>query len=208
MVHPPWRQTRLAAPRAIGPRPAPRYRAPFDNNRSQTKLTEKLTEPSAAAISRVSQGTPAGLLRRLGAMSYDALLIAALWLTTSGVLSLFFGGGPDAPPEDRLQPVPPALLQPVLVVELFAFFAFFWFRRGQTLGMLAWKLRVRNITSDDPQLTLQQILLRFIGATLAWASAGLGYLYLFLDPQRRALPDLLSGTQVFFEPKRPEQPKP
>lgn len=133
---------------------------------------------------------PAGLLRRLGAMIYDALLIVALVMVT-----LFFLTGLN-----RYEAVHGPWVNAILFLEIYAFFAFFWVRRGQTLGMLAWRMRVQN--PGGAPITLTQATLRFIGALLAFLALGLGYLWSFVDRQRRTWPDLLSASEVVVLPKR------
>jgi uncharacterized RDD family membrane protein YckC len=122
-------------------------------------------------------------------MCYDALLIVALWLIT-----LF----PIVAVSDSA--VTGATVRSLLFVEMFVFFAYFWVSRGQTLGMLAWRLRV---VSEGPgeQVTLRQALLRFIAALAAFATLGLGYLWMYIDRERRTWPDILSGTRVIHEPR-------
>ena len=127
---------------------------------------------------------PAGLPRRLGAMLYDTLLVLALAMLTLYPLMIMTDGN-----------LPRPAVQSLVFVETFAFFAFFWTRRGQTAGMLAWRLRVQSL--DGRGLTLRQALLRFIGATLSFASLGIGYLWMLIDPGQRTWPDMLSGTEVF-----------
>lgn len=117
-------------------------------------------------------------------MIYDALLVVAVWMVTLLPLVAVTDGR-----------VPRPAVQSIMLVETFVFFAFFWIRRGQTVGMVAWKLRVQRL--DGNRLSLRQALLRFIGALLAFATCGLGYLWMLIDPGRRTWPDLLSDTEVF-----------
>ena len=131
----------------------------------------------------------AGLRRRVGAMIYDGLLVVALWMVTMFVLVVVNGGNE----------VPASVTQPVAVFELFTFFAYFWLHRGQTLGMMAWRLRLVSSGTAPGPITPRQALLRFIGASLAFASAGIGYVWMWFDHERRTWPDMLSGTRVVFE---------
>ena len=117
-------------------------------------------------------------------MLYDTLLVLALAMLTLYPLIIITEGN-----------LPRPAVQSLVFVETFAFFAFFWTRRGQTAGMLAWRLRVQSL--DGSGLTLRQALLRFIGATLSFATLGIGYLWMLIDPGRRTWPDMLSGTEVF-----------
>jgi uncharacterized RDD family membrane protein YckC len=130
---------------------------------------------------------PAGLLRRLGAMLYDAMIVLALWLLTLFIGVALHNGAVVGP-----------LVQTILFVELFSFFAYFWVWRGQTIGMLAWHLHVE--TSDGTPMRLGQALLRFIGAMLSFTTLGIGYLWMYVDPDRRAWPDMLSRTHIVHRP--------
>jgi uncharacterized RDD family membrane protein YckC len=132
---------------------------------------------------------PAGLPRRLGAMLYDALLVLAIWLLTLLALVIAHGGDVATGP----------VVQTVLFLEMYAFFVFFWMRRGQTVGMVAWRLHVESV--DGRPLTLTQATLRFFGALAAILSLGIGYLWKFLEPGGRTWPDLLSNTQIIYTPK-------
>ena len=123
-------------------------------------------------------------------MLYDALLVFALWLTTLIVFVAVVKG-----------PVTGPLLQSFLLLETYAFFAFFWLRRRETLGMLAWRLQVHPNAPSTP-LSLTQVTLRFVGAILGIAALGLGYLWILFDPHKRSWSDLLSDTRIFVVPNR------
>ena len=132
---------------------------------------------------------PAGFIVRVMAMIYDALVVLGIWVFTIVILVTIRG---DA--------VIGAWVQSLLFIELFAFFAYFWIKRGQTVGMLAWRLR---IVSTEP-MSLRRVLLRFIGALLGAACLFLGYIWILFDGERRSWSDLLSGTQVVRDPKPPK----
>lgn len=139
---------------------------------------------------------PAGLLRRIGAMIYDALLLAAVLMLVTGLL-LFLTGG-----EAIRHATHPLLLwvhRAVLVAATVGFFGLFWTRGGQTLGMAAWRVRVER--EDGRLLTWRDTVLRLGAALLSWLPAGLGYLWVLFDPQRRAWHDRLTHTRVVRVPK-------
>lgn len=120
-------------------------------------------------------------------MIYDSLIVLAVWLVTLFAMVAITGNAVVGP-----------TLQSILFVELFAFFCGFWVARGQTVGMLAWHLTVATV--DGSRFTLGHALRRFIGAVLAFASLGIGYLWKFIDPGGRTWPDLLSSTEVLYTP--------
>ncbi len=120
-------------------------------------------------------------------MVYDGMLIIALWMFTLFPMvaisnDFVYGAG----------------VRSVLFLEMFGFFAYFWVRRGQTLGMLAWRLEVRS--EDGSPLTLTQATLRFCGALASFATLGLGYLWILVDRKGRSWSDLLSGSRILRVP--------
>jgi uncharacterized RDD family membrane protein YckC len=138
----------------------------------------------------------APLARRLAALAYDALLVAALlFLFTLGVI-LVRGGRAIDP--DTLW------YQASLVAVAFAFCGAFWTRGGQTLGMRAWQVRV--IALDGRGLTWPRAALRFAASWVALLPAGLGYWWALADSERCCWHDRLSGTRVIRAPRRPNEP--
>ena len=132
------------------------------------------------------QDPPAGLLRRLAAMVYDGLLVLALWLITLLIMVIANGG----------EAVFGALVQSVLFLEAFLFFAWFWLRAGQTAGMRAWRLCL--VSDGGGRITLNQATVRFFAAMISLGTLGLGYWWALFDPHRRTWPDLWSGSRVLY----------
>ena len=139
---------------------------------------------------------PAGLLRRLGAMLYDGLLLLAVLMVATGLFLPFTGGEAISPRED---PALELVYRAVLVLLSVGFFGIFWTRRGQTLGMASWRVRVER--EDGALLDWGDTLRRLAAALLSWLPLGLGFLWILLDPQRRAWHDRLSRTRVVVVPK-------
>jgi len=138
----------------------------------------------------------AGLARRLGAVVYDALLLAALWFVTTALfLPLTGGEALSSMRTPRLELVYRAALVAVLV----AFYGLSWTSRGQTLGMAAWRLRVER--EDGGLLTWRDVLARLAAALLSWLPLGLGWLSALVDPQRRTWHDRLTRTRVVMLPR-------
>ena len=132
---------------------------------------------------------PAPLRYRFAALLYDALVVLSIWITTIVALVTLVG---DA--------VVGAWVQSLLFIELYAFFAFFWCRRGQTLGMLAWRLRLRSAGRFTPE----QALRRFAAELASFAALGLGFFWMWFDKDRLTWPDRFSRSVVVREPKRPK----
>jgi len=140
----------------------------------------------------------AGFGRRLGAMIYDTLLVIALVMSLLLIAVALSNGSIDS-----------AYSQPLTIVATYAFFAFFWLRNRQTLGMLAWQLEIQpnSIAGENgdpviPPLTVTMITLRFIGACAGAIALGLGYLWMLIDSQNRSWSDLLSGTRIVRVPSQ------
>lgn len=122
-------------------------------------------------------------------MVYDGLLVLALILFT---LTVFTG-------LNRTEAVHGPWVNATLFLEIYSFFAWFWVRRGQTIGMLAWRLQIR---SDYPgPLTLAQATRRFLGALASFACLGLGHVWMLFDPGRRTWPDIFSGSRLLYVPR-------
>lgn len=135
----------------------------------------------------VSDDQPVSLLRRLGAMCYDSLLLVAV---------LFLAGLPLPliPEAVRFNPwVRYGILLYMLLVS-FIFFGWFWTHGGQTLGMRAWRFRV--VTADRGLLTWRLAWRRFAWSMVSWAFAGAGFVWSLFDNRSRAWHDHFSGTHL------------
>lgn len=163
------------------------------------------------------EATPAGLGRRLAALFYDGLLITAvLFLGTLALLPLT-GGEAITPQESGPWEV---AYRVWLMLLALGYFCGSWIRRGQTLGMMSWKIRLQRDGGGLPRG--RDAVLRFAlgcaatvaalsglwllrGAT-ATASAALGvalllpavgnYLIMYADPGARTLLDRCTRCRV------------
>jgi len=138
---------------------------------------------------------PAGLLRQVAAMGYDALLVLGCWVVVTAILMLLSGG--------RLaQPERPAglviVLQVSLIFTAWLFFAWFWTHGGQTLGMRAWRLKLVGV--DQETVRWPQTVVRFAMSAISIACFGLGYLWKMVDPDALSWPDRVSGTRLVVTP--------
>ena len=136
-------------------------------------------------------GTSAGFGRRVAALLYDAVLLAALLVVfTSGAVFLNHG----AAVEPKTAGAWVYLYDAGLIGIIAGYYLLNWTRSGQTLGMRAWHLRA--VTAAGKPLPLKAAALRFVCGALAWAPAALGVLWLYFDPEHLALHDRLSNTRV------------
>jgi uncharacterized RDD family membrane protein YckC len=139
----------------------------------------------------VINGSRAGFGRRLAALVYDVLLLAALLMVFTGG-ALFFTHGAAVVPATVGAWV--YVYRAGLVLVIAGYYMVNWLRSGQTLGMRAWRLRA--VTDSGQPLTLKAAALRAIFGALAWVPAALGVLWLYFDPDHLALQDRLSKTRV------------
>jgi len=149
-----------------------------------------------------SNGSPAGLMRRLAAMLYDTLLVFAVaWSVTAAAVLLRVEMVGEAAIRASGKPaVSGPLLQGVIGVALVIFFGWFWTHSGQTLGMQAWRLRVQQ--PDGTPLTWRQALVRMLGAAVSALAGGAGYWWMLIDREGLSWHDRLSRTRVVLLPKR------
>jgi len=151
-------------------------------------------ELSLNAMEKISTLPPAGFMRRFGALFYDWLAIIALWFLQTALLLPFTHG--EALPQTGLVHW---LYLAMLYLSALGFFVVFWGKNGQTLGMRAWQLRLVDEAGHTPSLGKR--LRRALWAIPSWSLAGLGVLWLYFDPARRAWHDRLSHTRVIVAKK-------
>ncbi|MCX8086672.1 MAG: RDD family protein [Rhodocyclaceae bacterium] len=156
-----------------------------------------MKQPSSPAL---PAGLPlASLRRRLACLLYESLVVlgvlAVLFLLPQAGLSLALGGV-----------LPGPLLFLHVFVALGAYFVWFWHRRGQTLAMQTWRLKLVRLDGQAPNL--KQLLLRYL---LAWASLsfyGAGLFWAIFDRERQFLHDRLAGTRLIDAPPTRASPPP
>ncbi len=145
----------------------------------------------------LSHAESPGLLRRLAAIFYDSLLLAALLVVASALITLPVGILIGEQAAKNLGDNPLFLIWLDLIPLLF--FSWFWRRGGQTVGMRAWGLKL--VSRDGRPVTVGRTVLRFFAALLSWTACGLGFLWILVDPERLAWHDRLSGTRLVVLPR-------
>lgn len=131
-------------------------------------------------------------------MFYDGLLLVALWFVVTALL-LVVSGGHLADPERPLWLL--HTLRVSLLLVTLMFFAGFWTKGGQTLGMRAWRLKL--ISASGHPVNWKQALWRFAAAIPSVGTFGLGLFWMLLDRERCAVHDRLSGTRLVLLAKNP-----
>ena len=134
---------------------------------------------------------PPGFLRRLGAMFYDALLLLALLMLSYPYVWLTGGAKPNLAIKTAYQFY--------LLAICFFYYAGFWVRGGQTLGLRTWRMKLVN--KDGGPITWTIALKRFASALFSLLCLGLGFLWVIYDRDKLAWHDRLSGTRLMRLPK-------
>ena len=140
-------------------------------------------------------------MRRLAALLYDAFLVAAIWMLLGFILQLFVGTETNQLVDGRVQtdPLLNNILFFLMVSSAAGFYIWFWTRSGQTLGMIAWKIKLE--ARDGGLISPAQGLIRFLVAWPAFFMLGLGFLWLYIDPEGDTVHDKLSNSRVVLLPK-------
>lgn len=133
--------------------------------------------------SNIRDCPPASLLKQLAAMLYDSILICAVLFLATAVALIFNRG-------EAIESNPFFSLYLLLVV--FTFYAWFWHKSGQTLGMRAWKIRIVSEFGGNPSWGISYLRLMF--ALLSLACFGLGYFWRLFKPY--TWHDRLSQTSI------------
>ncbi|QSX29283.1 RDD family protein [Shewanella cyperi] len=142
----------------------------------------------------------AGFFRRLGAAVYDLLLAVAVWILAGsisfGIFTLLVKTGligmqGEQHVVDVLNgnPVYKGLNLTWILFCVGLFYALFWSKGGQTLGMRAWRLKVQHPNGQNLSL-----LTAF--ARLFWSLGGLGNLWILIHGDKLALQDRMTGSEV------------
>ena len=153
--------------------------------------------------------TPAPAWRRFAAIVYDALAVVAIVMVV-GLLAQFATGGALFDTKGHLLAW---WYQPLQGLVVGAYFLVSWVRGGQTLGMRPWRIRVtdaggmaatwrrgavRLAVAALPLLLLTIYPLTSLKIALWAPVAGWAVLLLpaFVDSRRRAVHDMLAGTEI------------
>ena len=132
------------------------------------------------------------------AMLYDfCLLFALASVVVAIVLMIGVSTGYFLVDHSFSHTLPAVVVLPVIVTVWLIFYIWFWRHGGQTLGMLAWRIRLVALTGGTP--SVKDCILRCLWAFPSALLCGLGYLWIYFDPQNCCLHDRLSKTRVILK---------
>lgn len=186
----------------------------FDPRDQATPAAEPSAQPRVA---------PAGMFRRMAALLYDSLVVVAVLMAATVPFLPFLHGRVLRPEEVGVLAYLYWAWEAVLVA---VFLGFFWTRRGQTLGMQAWRLRIED--DSGKRLSWRRVLLRQACAVSPWLPGFLLLSYadfhrrsdlqrvgeallliglfawamMWFDSRRRTWHDRMSGTRIVVLPKK------
>jgi uncharacterized RDD family membrane protein YckC len=130
-----------------------------------------------------SESPPASLIKQLAAMVYDSLLIFAVLFFATAIALLFNHG-------EAIQSN--LWFKIYLWLILCTYYAWFWQKSGQTLGMRAWRIRLVSAAGANPSWAI--CYLRLLSALLSLLCLGLGYWWRLFKPY--TWHDRLSHTRI------------
>lgn len=142
----------------------------------------------------------ASFVRRLGAMAYDSMLAVAVYmcagalgfgvffaLQSSGLIAM--NGHEHVSDLLNNTPIYHGFYQLWIALCVGGFYAIFWSKGGQTLGMRAWRLKVQHPNGQN---------LSFITACarIVWSLLGIGNLWIIINDDKLALQDKMTRSEV------------
>ena len=137
----------------------------------------------------------------MAALLYDSFLVAAIWMVLGFLLQLIVGPDSNQLVDGvvKTDPLLDVILFLIMIASSSGFYIWFWTQSGQTLGMIAWRIKVETL--DENLISFQQGVIRYATAWPAFFLFGLGYLWLYVDSNGDAAHDKLSRTKVVLLPK-------
>ena len=125
---------------------------------------------------------PAGFFRRMVALFYDLILIIALCVGLTLLITFALNTEVESP-----------LMYLVFLALGVGFYCYFWKKNtGQTLGMQVWKVRLAQENKSDISL-IRMIYRCFLGLIFTLLF-GMNYLPMLFRKDKKTLNDLLSKT--------------
>jgi uncharacterized RDD family membrane protein YckC len=174
-----------------------------DIGRRLTVVTEALDDAAERLVHGMlgrpgheAETLQVGLVTRALAAAVDLGLLSAAYSIASGLLAsiapVALGGGAAA-----LTPLAAVVLGLLGFAVGGAIFVLFWALVGQTPGMRF--LSIRLETGGTNEVGFRRAVKRLLALPAALVPAGLGFLAILLDPERRGWHDRIAGTTVVYD---------
>lgn len=141
----------------------------------------------------LSQSRDPGLPRRLAAILYDLLLVAAVVIAAAFIYTIVVQSLTGA---DLTQGLARLVFQLYLLAVILGYYLYFWTAGRQTLAMRAWRLLI--LREDGTPLDAMDALRRIGFAILTLAPAGLGLWWMLFDRDQLTWYDRLAGTRTLL----------
>lgn len=126
------------------------------------------------------------LLRRIGAILYDFVLLLTVLVFASLFAVILFNITPQHP------------LFFIYQIYIFSiclvFFAWPWTQGGQTLGMKTWKIKLMHTKNEN--VSRIDAFIRFLVAIISWLALGIGFFWSLFDEEKRTWHDIVSKTKL------------
>ena len=130
---------------------------------------------------------------KLGAcLIYEVLVVIALSLAVTTIFVLSLG--------EATTGIKRYLLQLFLWLTVGVYFVWCWQKRGQTLAMQTWQLKLLN--QEAQLLSLKAAIFRYVLASLSLMVFGLGFLWAIVDRDRLFLHDRLLKNKIIYAPRK------
>ena len=125
---------------------------------------------------------PAGFFRRMVALFYDLILIIALCVGLTLLITYALNTEVESP-----------LMYLVFLALGVGFYCYFWKKnKGQTLGMQVWKVRLAQ--ADSTEVSFGRMVYRCLLGLIFTLLFGLNYLPMLFRKDKKTLNDILSKT--------------
>lgn len=139
----------------------------------------------------------ATFLRRFCATVYDSFIVFSFLILATGI-ALALNQGESLLPHQQL-------FLGYLFISTCLFVCWFWQKAGQTLGMLAWRIKV--VDENLNTLSWPMAIKRFLIATLCMGFGGIGLIWCLFNKDKLALHDKLTNTRVIHLSQKVEKRK-
>ncbi|NEV60443.1 RDD family protein [Thiorhodococcus minor] len=145
----------------------------------------------------LSQAQKPSVLRRLGALLYDVVVLLGVLMLANAIVVIPYEVVTGHPVYESFLPL--TLMRLYLLAVIAGFYVYFWTHGGQTLGMRAWRLRV--VDNDGHDIGMGTALKRFVWSIVSFVPAGLGLWLSLFNREGLALHDSRSGTRLVLTQK-------